>query len=67
VKDNKKKPKCVLSSGVDGNVFAIIGHVVIALRTTGLVDEARTFCDEATNQNSYDDVLKLVHKYVDVE
>ncbi len=53
-------------SGTDGNVFAIIGKVSRALKDAGLRDEAKQFCDEAFARESYDAVLQLCMKVVDV-
>ena len=53
-------------SGTDGNVFAIIGKVSSALKGAGLRDEAKQFCDEAFACESYDAVLRLCMKVVDV-
>jgi hypothetical protein len=60
------KPVCKLI-GEDGNVFNIIVKVSQALKKSGLKDQAKEFQDRATQQESYDDVLRLVDKYVEVE
>lgn len=59
------KPKLKLT-GTDGNVFAIISKVSSALERAGQVDKARQFRAEALSSDSYDDVLALVIKYVEV-
>lgn len=59
------KPECQLT-GEDGNVFAIIGRVSKALKRDGQPERAKEFCDKATSQKSYDDVLNLCHEYVEV-
>lgn len=59
------KPKCELV-GTDGNVFSIIGQVSRALKKAGYKDKADEFCEKAMKQNSYDDVLMLLHQYVEV-
>ena len=58
------RPKVKLI-GEDGNVFYIIGKASKALRSTGgtLADE---FADKALAASSYDEVLQLVHQYVEV-
>lgn len=52
--------------GEDGNVFSIIARVCRALRYEGFEDKADEFRDKATNADSYDEVLQLVHEYVEV-
>jgi len=59
------KPQCKLT-GVDGNVFVIIGTVSKTLKRAGLDDKAKEFSNKAMQQESYDDVLRLCFKYVDV-
>jgi hypothetical protein len=61
-----EKPKCKLI-GEDGNVFAIIGKVCKTLRECGLNEEAETFKKSSFECASYDEVLQLLHDYVDVE
>ncbi|OHD20796.1 MAG: hypothetical protein A2Y34_07130 [Spirochaetes bacterium GWC1_27_15] len=62
---NNQKPKCQLT-GVDGNVFVIIGTVSRALKRAGLIDQAKEFSSKAMQQESYDNVLRLCFEYVDV-
>ena len=50
-------------SNVDGNVFAIIGHVSKALPK----DRAKEWRERAMNCESYDKVLQLMFEYVDPE
>ena len=59
------KPKCKLV-GEDGNVFNIIGSVSKSLKQAGLKTEATEFQDKAFNSGSYDEVLQLAMKYVEV-
>lgn len=61
-----EKPTCQLS-GTDGNVFAVIAAVRFALREAGLDDRAHEFRERAFAAASYEDVLRLVHEYVEVE
>lgn len=60
-----KLPKCKIS-GEDGNVFAIIGRVAKTLTRAGLHEEAYQFREAAMAAKSYDAVLQLCFKYVDV-
>lgn len=60
-----KKPVCRLV-GTDGNVFSIIGSVSSALRRSGQVERAQEFVKRATSSKSYDEVLVLIHEYVEV-
>lgn len=46
-------------SGRDGNVFAIIARVGAALKRAGHAEAAAEFRRRATEQKSYDDVLRL--------
>jgi len=59
------KPECQLT-GINGNVFNIIGTVSKTLRNAGLRDKAVEFSDLTVQQESYDDVLRLCFEYVDV-
>jgi hypothetical protein len=54
-------------TGEDGNVFAVIGAVQRALRRSGYREEASAFAREAMAQSSYDEVLQLVMRTVEVE
>ena len=60
-----KKPTVKLS-GVNGNVFSVIGEVNKALRKAGMKDAAEEFQKEAFNSSSYDEVLQLCFKYCEV-
>jgi len=62
---NSELPKCKLV-GTDGNVFAVIGTVMRALRMAGLRDRATEFSKRAMACRSYDDVLGLCFEFVDV-
>lgn len=59
------KPECDLSN-CDGNVFAIIGKVRRTLKQSGQEDKADEFATKARQSESYDEVLQLCFKYVDV-
>ena len=60
------KPKWKLI-GEDGNVFAVIGKVAKTLKQNDMAEKAIGFKQKAYNSKSYNDVLILVNKYVDVE
>lgn len=60
------KPTVQLSER-DGNVFSIIARVMRALKEAGQKDRAEKFREKAMKSKSYDDVLQLCFKYVDVE
>lgn len=53
--------------GEDGNVFAMIGRVLAALREADRVQDANEFRDQAFAATSYDEVLVLVTEYCEVE
>ena len=52
--------------GEDGNAFAILGRVYVALRRAGHKDLAEEYLKEATKGN-YDDLLATTMRYVGVE
>jgi hypothetical protein len=53
-------------SGEDGNVYVIIGKVSKTLRRAHLHEKAEEFKTAALSCGSYDEVLQLCFKYVDV-
>ena len=60
------RPDCELV-GQDGNVFNIIGLVSKALRRSDLENKREKVTEwqnQATSCHSYDEVLQLLHKYV---
>lgn len=57
--------KCKLT-GKNGNVYVIIGAVSTAMKAAGLHKEAEEFNEAAINSGSYDAVLRLCMKTVDV-
>lgn len=61
----KQKPKVKLI-GKDGNAFFILGTVRKALLKNGMEQEAKEFMEKAT-AGDYDNLLKVVMDYVDVE
>lgn len=60
-----EKPECQLI-GTDGNVFSIIGKVSKTLRRAGLSEQADEFTNKSFDAGSYDEVLQLAFKYVEV-
>lgn len=61
-----KKPICRLV-GTDGNVFAIIGTVSRALKNAKQHGKAAEWTQKAMQCGSYDEVLQLLHNYVEVQ
>jgi hypothetical protein len=65
MKESNRKPRVQLI-GTDGNAFSIIGKVSRALKDAGEPERARRFREEALASPSYDELLALTFKYVDV-
>ena len=59
------KPICKLIN-TDGNVFSIIDTVSKCLRKAKQDDKAKEFMAKAMSSSSYDEVLNLLHDYVEV-
>ena len=59
------RPRCKLI-GTDGNVFALVGTVRRCLKNAGQVDRAKEFVARAYHAQCYDEVLQMIHEYVDV-
>lgn len=53
-------------TGIDGNVFSIIGTMSRTLKAQGLFKEAQDFSRKAMNCHSYDAVLQLCFEYADI-
>ncbi|WP_435058506.1 hypothetical protein [Streptomyces sp. bgisy060] len=53
-------------SGEDGNVYSVIGRVQRALRRAGHHEAATEFSTAARGAQSYDEVLQLAMRTVDV-
>ena len=53
--------------GENGNVFNLIGIVSMELKSNGMRNEAEEFKAKAFQCKSYDEVLRLIMDYVDVE
>jgi hypothetical protein len=60
------KPTCELI-GTDGNVFALAGKVQSVLKKAGLKDQAEEFMKRLPECESYDEALRLILEYVEVE
>jgi len=52
--------------GEDGNAFAIMGKVKNALTRAGQHDLAKTYIRDAMSSGSYDELLQVTLRYVDV-
>ena len=63
MKKQKLKVKLI---GKDGNAFFILGTVRKALLKEGMNQEANEFMEKATS-GDYDNLLRVVMEYVDVE
>ncbi len=59
------KPKCRLT-GTDGNAFAILSRVLRALKDSGQYYKANEFRKQAISSKSYDELLNLCDKYVEI-
>lgn len=59
------KPKVQLS-GTDGNVFALLGICIKALRKAGLPEEANSLREKVTASKSYDEALMHMMDSCDV-
>jgi hypothetical protein len=66
VKEKKKMKPLVKLSGVDGNVFSIIGTMTRSMKAEGLFKEAQEFSRKAMDCHSYDAVLQLCFEYADI-
>lgn len=59
-----KKPTCKLT-GTDGNVFALAGLVIRALKKAGQTKQASEVSSRLMACKSYDDALAMFCEYVD--
>lgn len=62
----EKRRPVVKLIGMDGNAFFILGKVKKALLKAGMKKEADEFIEKAT-AGDYDNLLRVVMEYVDVE
>jgi len=60
------KPQCRLV-GEDGNIFFILGRVRQALKASGKNDQVQEVSERVMASGSYDEALKIIMEYVDVE
>lgn len=54
-------------SGPSGNIFYILSLAGAALKLNGKREEALKMYREATNQKSYENALKVINEYVEVQ
>ena len=64
--DEDIKPKCKLL-GEDGNIFFILGRVSKVLKEGGRADKSKECSDRVMNSGSYDEALRIIMEYVEVE
>jgi len=64
--DTKFPDVHVQLTGGDGNAFAIIGAVSMALKRANHKEAAKEFSEAALKQPSYDDLLRLAMSTVSV-
>lgn len=64
--DKSIKPKCKLI-GEDGNIFYILGRVSRVLKESGRDNQAKECSDRVMAAGSYDEALRIVMEYVDIE
>lgn len=62
----EKRRPVVKLIGMDGNAYFILGTVKKALEKAGMRQEAKEFIEKATS-GDYDNLLRVVMEYVDVE
>lgn len=60
------KPKCKLI-GEDGNIFSILGRVGRALKEEGQEEKVKEVNSRVFNSSSYDEALKIIMEYVEIE
>jgi hypothetical protein len=60
------KPKCRLV-GEDGNVFNLIGLASRALKKAGLAEQAKDMTSKVFAAGSYDEALRIIGEYVEIE
>jgi hypothetical protein len=60
------KPKCRLV-GEDGNIFFVLGRVRQALKASGKNDQVQEVSERVMASGSYDEALRIIMEYVDVE
>lgn len=60
---NIPKPKCKIA-GEDGNIFYIMGKARRALIKAGCGEKASEMCNAVVRQESYEDALVVITRYV---
>jgi len=60
------KPRCKLA-GENGNIFNLMGIASRTLKQAGLKNEAEEMIDRITKTSSYDEALRVIMDYVEVE
>lgn len=64
--ENRSKPRCKMI-GEDGNIFFILGRARETLKANGQGDQAKEVSERVMTCGSYDEVLKIIMEYVEVE
>jgi len=60
------KPVCKLV-GQDGNIFNLINIVSKVLKNNNLHDQAKEMTDRIFNSSSYNEALRIISEYVEIE
>ena len=60
------KPICKLV-GQDGNIFNLINIVSKVLKNNDLHDEVKEMTDRIFNSRSYNEALRIISDYVEIE
>ena len=60
------KPICKLI-GQDGNIFNLINIVSKVLKNNDLHDKAKEMTDRIFNSRSYNEALRIISEYVEIE
>jgi len=60
------KPVCKLV-GQDGNIFNLINIVSKVLKNNDLHDKAKEMTDRIFNSRSYNEALRIISEYVEIE
>lgn len=60
------KPKAKLI-GENGNIFNLMAIASIALKEAGMKDKVDEMVEKITRSTSYDEALRLMMEYVEVE
>ena len=60
------KPKVKLI-GENGNIFNLMGIASRALKEAGMREEAKEMFEKITKSKSYDEALRILMEYVEIE